>query len=372
MAFTRILKLKQHTPLLHFQYDQQGATLRATELKPKLDKFILDKEGDGVLKDFAADPSDDEKGALDYKLRISAEKVEEYVVASSMPKHIREELDRINQKYLSDAPYFADNPYLKKGNWEESRRAVMYKNIQVEVFSFHERLVELVEKHLPYLLTYENFGTRQSKGFGSFSLEGTTVKEYEEMILQEPKFRNTYHYKSPKSDLAFIFKTINDEYKALKSGSAKERSQLMEYFKTKKIDWEKPAIKDNLVKRRMGSEIKKDLSKDNRQKYIRAFLGLAELYEFPQSGAKINISCFDGENLAIEPIDRFKSPITFKVFENNIYMLTHEIPPELFDRTFKFSNGAGEVLINTPPKSANFDLDEFLEKHHENSWNYVK
>lgn len=29
-----IVKLKQHTPIIHFQWDQKGATLRATELKP--------------------------------------------------------------------------------------------------------------------------------------------------------------------------------------------------------------------------------------------------------------------------------------------------------------------------------------------------
>jgi hypothetical protein len=35
--------LKQHTPLIHFQHDQAGATLRATEVKPKLDQFIIEK-----------------------------------------------------------------------------------------------------------------------------------------------------------------------------------------------------------------------------------------------------------------------------------------------------------------------------------------
>ena len=33
--------LKQHTPLIHFQHDQYGATLRASEVKPKLDRFII-------------------------------------------------------------------------------------------------------------------------------------------------------------------------------------------------------------------------------------------------------------------------------------------------------------------------------------------
>lgn len=41
--FERVYTLEQQTPLIHFQYDQPGATLRATEVKPKLDKFIIKK-----------------------------------------------------------------------------------------------------------------------------------------------------------------------------------------------------------------------------------------------------------------------------------------------------------------------------------------
>ena len=39
-----VVKLKQHTPLIHFQHSQEGATLRASEVKPKLDKYIIKKE----------------------------------------------------------------------------------------------------------------------------------------------------------------------------------------------------------------------------------------------------------------------------------------------------------------------------------------
>ena len=35
--------LRQHTPMIHFQSDQAGATLRATELKPKLDRYLIEK-----------------------------------------------------------------------------------------------------------------------------------------------------------------------------------------------------------------------------------------------------------------------------------------------------------------------------------------
>ena len=41
--FQLTFTLKQHTPIIHFQHDQAGATLRATELKPKLDRFIMHK-----------------------------------------------------------------------------------------------------------------------------------------------------------------------------------------------------------------------------------------------------------------------------------------------------------------------------------------
>ena len=37
------VQLKQHTPIIHFQHDQEGATLRASELKPKLDKYLIEK-----------------------------------------------------------------------------------------------------------------------------------------------------------------------------------------------------------------------------------------------------------------------------------------------------------------------------------------
>jgi len=41
--FKLTFKLKQNTPLIHFHHDQHGATLRATELKPKLDRFLNKK-----------------------------------------------------------------------------------------------------------------------------------------------------------------------------------------------------------------------------------------------------------------------------------------------------------------------------------------
>ena len=61
--------LKQHTPIIHFQSDQSGATLRATELKPKFDRFLMEQfEKEGV--DYSSYLIRGQEGALDYKVKI--------------------------------------------------------------------------------------------------------------------------------------------------------------------------------------------------------------------------------------------------------------------------------------------------------------
>ena len=57
--------LKQHTPIIHFQSDQVGATLRATELKPKFDRFLLEMQQD---LPFRKDSSG--KLSLNYKVKV--------------------------------------------------------------------------------------------------------------------------------------------------------------------------------------------------------------------------------------------------------------------------------------------------------------
>jgi len=38
-----IVELKQHTPIIHFQPEQEGATLRASELKPLMNQYLEEK-----------------------------------------------------------------------------------------------------------------------------------------------------------------------------------------------------------------------------------------------------------------------------------------------------------------------------------------
>ena len=36
-----VFQLRQHTPMIHFQSSEAGVCLRATEVKPKFDRFLL-------------------------------------------------------------------------------------------------------------------------------------------------------------------------------------------------------------------------------------------------------------------------------------------------------------------------------------------
>ena len=72
------LNLAAQTPMIHFQHGEDGATLRASEVKPKLDRFILKKmrhDNPGV-SDFHRNDSygsifrENVKESLDYSMSI--------------------------------------------------------------------------------------------------------------------------------------------------------------------------------------------------------------------------------------------------------------------------------------------------------------
>ena len=87
------VKLRQLTPLIHFQAEQPQATLRATEVKPKLDRFLLwylaperfsgilsGKDEKKLLLEIARSKKwllpmvqGDGSAALNYKMQISAD-----------------------------------------------------------------------------------------------------------------------------------------------------------------------------------------------------------------------------------------------------------------------------------------------------------
>ena len=94
------VKLKQHTPLIHFQHDQEGATLRASEVKPKLDRFILTRLGGGEVNFGHKDDSEDKKNE-------NKEKTEKY----------KQQIQEIKQQNPAKKDYEIGILYAKGQGW---------------------------------------------------------------------------------------------------------------------------------------------------------------------------------------------------------------------------------------------------------------
>ena len=158
-------KVKQHTPMIHFQHGQSGATLRATELKPKLDKFLKEKVWKGNFEEYkqyliGKHDTESPECALDYKVNIRNNNKPEIVDITPL-----REGSRRRESYPN---YFGN----QGDNHEQYKKTSFLKDVFIiEVFSFNSSLRSIIKERFADFLMFTNFGTRQTKGFGSFYLD---------------------------------------------------------------------------------------------------------------------------------------------------------------------------------------------------------
>jgi len=364
--------LKQHTPIIHFQHDQPGATLRASEVKPRFDRFLKEElrnmkpavyEMFKALIDKLPDSSNRVNASSPYKLVIHPvkdESVQKYIIASLIPKYKIDEYIKTGYEVLEKTPYFADNKPIKEGPLSDAKLGLMLKKDQLLKISFlfdDPSWIELFNVALPLFFCTTNFGTRQSKGFGCFLPVALTQIEFESIIKTcFPIIFNFQHASGVKQ----IFKEIEDIYKKLKAGDQKNESELRKYYNSFRpvIEWEKPAIQE-IVRSISGKSLKIKSETSNRQ-FVRAVLGLPEIYEYPKHDeikAQVKNDTFA----------RYASPILFKVHNNQIYLIAtkrkHENDilnkPFDFDFTHKGRNYGNKLRLITPKE---FDLVAFLNR----------
>lgn len=211
--------LKQHTPLLHFSPLEPGATLRASEVKPKLDRYLIKKLGGG---DYEAGKSKvelehktwfipkDGVYALNYQLKIIAEKKNERIT-------IADGETKGNKYNLQNFPLVLSN---MGGNesYEKLANFSFYNQIKL-VFIFPscvEGLSEFLNKHLAAFFCFNNFGQRSSKGFGSFSVvndNGVVT-----VPAGAPYFKYSFNGIIDYDSMKTLFTAIDYYWKFLKSG----------------------------------------------------------------------------------------------------------------------------------------------------------
>ncbi len=363
LAFT----LRQHTPIIHFQHDQAGATLRATEVKAKLDKYIWEKEwrndfskGFKYLTGASGGSAEDlrkrfEKNgyrALAYKLNFSAADAEKKSIPEKFP------------------PYFGN---LSNEESEKQEKHFMYAQgvVNGNIFTYFSDLRKILEKHIVQFFQTENFGTRQNKGFGSFQIEMIDGKKPE---YQSP---SRFYFKLPVSEGSnrdkHLFESIDLFYRSLRSGINLKganrsdklyfKSLLFQYAKSKGDQWDKRKIRRDLFHGHPNfieveaTRTEKDGTvqfNEGTPKLYRDMLGLSSSQSWLSYGKATVMKDAAG-------IDRFKSPITFKPFlqkkEWLIYIIISSIPDDMKNVTFNIQSGKNKTSLITP----DFDIDAYLK-----------
>lgn len=341
-------ELKQHTPIIHFQHNQSGATLRATEVKPKLDKFIIKKLGgvEKINKSWFTGDTD----ALNYKMQITTIGEQEFV--------------ELGLKTPYDIYYgnMGDATLKKKGVICDSKLTIVCLNNELRNY---------IDKYIAEFFVVTNFGTMQNKGFGSYTVKGKTLRprDIPNYLKQNYGAKKCYSFSGGKSPFAAI-KTI---YGMMKSGvnfGGYQRSYLFLYMHQKyKIGNEKAQLKKKQIAPAIGKN--KDKADSNRENhaphYVRALLGVCDHIEFindtenennRKDKTTVNISNSDNKN-----IERLNSPIFFKVIDGQVYFVADRINEEIYGAKFEFKSPKGKIELEVPEREILGEtfIDDFLE-----------
>lgn len=376
--------LKQHTPIIHFQHYQEGATLRATEVKPKLDKYILEVSGSKIRPEMILKNENSE--ALDYKLKF---------------KHVATEGFKLDNNFGS---FFGamGTENLKNPKFLN----IATHEIIAEILCYNQSLKDIIKENLNHFFALHNFGTRQSKGFGSFII---TKIDNETQQFPGELFSYNFCLKYNNGIVDFnnqrvLSESIDYFYRSLRSGiNLIGRNGELYYFKSalfcylnsNSIQWDKKTIKANYFNKRdiAVSERKRDetqivdiiylptqqkkfkevfgetpdilvnpIIQDNRysHKLFRDRLGLSndeKWYSYRDNIKKTEAKNLHGswikKTKEEDQISRYKSPLFFKPVINELNK-TATVYFDLFEDVNSLVNYENKMFnINTKPERTN-------------------
>lgn len=376
MSIRITFTLTQITPIAHFDYDNECVTptIRVTEVKPKLDRFLKkmysrSHTDESMPEDrFIVDSSGERTEALDYKMHITPR--------ANSSQQFRISKNDYSNKYNFLANMSGDEAR-SGGAHEDAARFVMENCLlSGQIVSFHESLLAFMNKPIVKNLTpidmffaCTNFGMRQDKGFGEFVtnpllLQGPSASDLFEEVLNSVYGNYVYSTELEKgrkgvlrkefNDLEPACRTIGKVYKRLKSG---KENFVHVYFSQNSNSRVKDYTVSNLYKRSFENEkdvCKRDGANADGAVYGKALFGLAN--EIKIKEGTWTIGSRDEQNA----ISRIKSPVTFRVLYDTVYMfLDFDYCDEqrmasyamLAGRpiTFIAENGQKEFSIPLPP-----------------------
>ncbi len=362
--------LRQETPMCHFQCreheSQSGATLRASDVKPRLDKFLVRQMSAAGLdwKSFRISPEHD---ALNYKLHI---------VAKGSPK--------VNE--IKENAFFAN-----MGSKDKERSVCYPQGVDLKIICFIPGLMDQIQKHIQGFFLINNFGTRQDKGFGSFVVDGMDGQSIPvdtptiETFLKNYSGNEGYSVYGINtagcSDKSAVLDNAYVLYQWIKSGinfgATYQKSLLTEYMLEKRVGGEKRWMKQEGIAPKVKSGPGKTKEPDDRPpvgevdeyRYIRAVLGVSGNQSWFTSKKKDmpdkngNPAYFKDEiSVSSAEINRYPSPITIKIVDKKVFFLAYDLSREpfnvIFDKEFTFANSRSKQ--GNLSTLSEFDMEVFL------------
>lgn len=348
-------KLVQHTPLIHFQHSEPHACLRATEVKPKLDRFLIeqlekdDRFGDGRWKKWFV--GDGSQQSFDYMMRITpnSEQVDrtqsiERAIARAEHRPPNASLHEIHKNYFGN---MASGNNIQDTIRETFKESLFYKDgLTLTIRCFIPELLTFIDEHIRGFFMMHNFGTRQRKGFGSFTVDiSTKPNEPKGFDLVGKYCPNAYYCKldgNVNADALLDAVWVISAF--LRSGFNRGEGNYVRGFVFRYFQREKnPLANDKaFVKQQVLRNVYNEATRGEhlhpygnnvRYRYVRGLLGTNENSRFCRA-PNAHTPVYDIYTHSAEGIERFPSPLLFKPIGKFVFILPQKMPDEIFGSEF--------------------------------------
>lgn len=352
-------KLVQHTPLIHFQHSEPHACLRATEVKPKLDRFLIeqlekdDRFGDGRWKKWFV--GDGSQQSFDYMMRITpnSEQVErtqsiERAIARAEHRPPNAGLHEIHKNYFGN---MASGNNIQDTIRETFKESLFYKDgLTLTIRCFIPELLTFIDEHIRGFFMMHNFGTRQRKGFGSFTVDISTQPNAPKGFDLVGKYcPNAYYCKLDNDvnadallDAVWVISAF------LRSGFNRGegnyvRGFVFRYFQREKnpLANDKAFVKQNVLHNVYNEATRGEhlhpYGNNVRYRYVRGLLGTNENSRFcraPRGETREDRTVHNIYIHSAEGVERFPSPLLFKPIGKFVFILPQKMPDEIFGSEF--------------------------------------
>ena len=351
-------KLVQHTPLIHFQHSEPHACLRATEVKPKLDRFLIeqlekdDRFGDGRWKKWFV--GDGSQQSFDYMMRITpnSERVDRtQSIERAIAKIENQDYKHFHEIHKNYFGNMASGNNIQDTIRETFKESLFYKDgLTLTIRCFIPELLTFIDEHIRGFFMMHNFGTRQRKGFGSFTVDINTQPNAPKGFDLVGKYcPNAYYCKldgNVNADALLDAVWVISAF--LRSGFNRGEGNYVRGFVFRCFQREKnPLANDKaFVKQQVLRNVYNEATRGEhlhpygnnvRYRYVRGLLGTNENSRFcraPRGETREDRTVHNIYIHSAEGVERFPSPLLFKPIGKFVFILPQKMPDEIFGSEF--------------------------------------